>query len=244
MLDLASVAEAGASTGLGFDYSLRRSRRRKSLEVRISQGQVLVSVPHFVNEAEILRFLISRRPWILKKVREQSQLLDAKPKREFCDGAIWPYFDDKLQLRLYFGPKLDVHRRDNELLISLSRRSKASVEAQVRGALEFWYKERALEVLAEKSFELAKRINQDFTEVRVRKTKSRWGHCTSKGVLQYNWLIMLAPEAIADYLVAHEVSHLRHFNHSSDFWSLVASLCPDYQRRRRWLKSEGFSLWF
>ncbi|WP_460051703.1 M48 family metallopeptidase [Sessilibacter sp. MAH2] len=238
------MAEVGTSTGLGFPYSLRRSRRRKSLEVRISQGQVLVSVPHFVNEPEVLRFLISKRAWILKKVGEQNHLLDTKPKREFCDGANWPYLNENLTLRLYFGSKLDVNRRDNELLISLSRRSKSSIESQVRGALEFWYKEQALRVLSEKSFALAKLINQDFTEVRVRKTKSRWGHCTSKGVLQYNWLIMLAPEAIADYLVAHEVSHLRHFNHSPEFWSLVASLCPDYQQRRRWLKSEGFSLWF
>ena len=73
----------------------------------------------------------------------------------------------------------------------------------------------------------------------MRFTRSKWGHCTSEGVLQYNWHIVLAPEPVVDYLVAHEVCHLRHLNHSAHFWALVASVCPDYQAQRDWLKANG-----
>ena len=80
-------------------------------------------------------------------------------------------------------------------------------------------------------------------EVVFRKTKTKWGHCTSSGRIQFNWLIMMAPDAVIDYMIAHEVSHLLHMNHSKRFWNLVESVCPDYRTYVKWLKKHEHRLW-
>ena len=72
--------------------------------------------------------------------------------------------------------------------------------------------------------------------VSFRKTKTKWGHCSTRGIIQFNWLIMMAPNEVIDYLVAHEVSHLVHMNHSTDYWRVVSSLCPNYKIHRDWLR--------
>mgnify|MGYP003314484138 FL=1 len=87
-------------------------------------------------------------------------------------------------------------------------------------------------------------VGGKISEIKLRKTKSKWGHCTSKGVVQFNWLIMLAPNSIIDYIITHEVCHLIRMDHSQNFWELVESICPDYQKYVTWLKSHEHRLWF
>ena len=87
-------------------------------------------------------------------------------------------------------------------------------------------------------------VEHKITEIKLRKTKSKWGHCTSTGVLQYNWLIMLAPYSIIDYMITHEVCHLLHMDHSSRFWKQVEAICPDCDHYIGWLKEHEHRLWF
>lgn len=89
---------------------------------------------------------------------------------------------------------------------------------------------------------LARQIKREVSDIRFRRTKTKWGHCTSRGVIQYNWLIMMAPRDIIDYLIAHEVSHLAHPNHSARFWQQVARLAPNYLQERAWLRENGHKL--
>jgi predicted metal-dependent hydrolase len=87
-------------------------------------------------------------------------------------------------------------------------------------------------------------VDKHITDIRFRKTKTKWGHCTSKGVLQYNWLIMLAPNSVIDYMISHEVCHLKHMDHSKRFWSLVDSVCPNSDRFIDWLREHEHRLYF
>ncbi len=87
-------------------------------------------------------------------------------------------------------------------------------------------------------------VEHKITEIKLRKTKSKWGHCTSTGVLQYNWMIMLAPYSIIDYMITHEVCHLLHMDHSQRFWNRVESICPDCDHYINWLKEHEHRLWF
>lgn len=80
------------------------------------------------------------------------------------------------------------------------------------------------------------------TGIRIRAQKTRWGSCSSKGTLSFNWKLMMAPDEVIDYVVVHELCHLCEMNHSKRFWSLVGTILPDYQRRRRWLKENGHLL--
>ena len=80
--------------------------------------------------------------------------------------------------------------------------------------------------------------------IKFNKTRTKWGHCTTRGIIQMNWLIMLAPYAVIDYLIAHEVCHLLHMNHSRSFWQLVDSLCPNPKRYVRWLNDHQHRIWY
>lgn len=100
-------------------------------------------------------------------------------------------------------------------------------------------RERAREILTLKSNEYAKQLGVSFNKIRIGNQRTRWGSCSSKGTISYNWRLILMPEDIMDYVVVHELCHLVEMNHSSRFWGLVAGMIPDYVARRTWLKQHG-----
>ena len=87
-------------------------------------------------------------------------------------------------------------------------------------------------------------ISHPYHTITIRDQKTRWGSCSSRGNLSFNWRLMLAPPAVLDYVVVHELCHLEHMNHSKDFWQCVESILPDYKERRKWLKEHGQELTF
>lgn len=82
----------------------------------------------------------------------------------------------------------------------------------------------------------------EYTSITIRDQKTRWGSCSGRGILSFNWRLILAPTEILDYVVVHELCHLTHMNHSKEFWGLVGSVIPDYKVRRKWLKENGHTL--
>lgn len=109
--------------------------------------------------------------------------------------------------------------------------------------LTLWLKKRAQHFFLDYAQECAKQIGVSFQKIRLTETISRWGSCSSRGILSLNWRLVLAPLEVAEYVVAHEVSHLREMNHSLKFWELVEHLCPDFQKHRHWLKKHGTTLY-
>ena len=177
------------------------------------------------------------------KIIEQQQALALQPEpRRYAQGSQVPFMGESLRLVLGRGSRAAIARIDRQLHLILSPRSRLDDEAQIRQLLSRWYQQQALKILTDKTRQLAQSMDLVCTLVSIKATRSKWGHCTSRGAIQYNWQILLAPEAIVDYLVAHEVSHLRHHNHSADFWALVASVCPTFKADRAWLKAEGAHL--
>jgi predicted metal-dependent hydrolase len=108
-----------------------------------------------------------------------------------------------------------------------------------------WLKHQASEYMTTQTIKTARAlgVEERLKEVIFRKTKTKWGHCGSDGTIQYNWLTMMAPKEVIDYLIAHESSHLVHMNHSKRFWQTVESICPDYKNLKDWLKTYGHRFW-
>ena len=199
--------------------------------------------PVGVAESILLDFLQQKSAWVRTKIQEQKQALATLPPvRTYQQGSQVAFMDETLTLVLGRGNRATVARVGNQLHLLLSTRARLNDEAQIRLLLERWYQQQALNLLTRKTHALCARMGLVCAQVSVRATRSKWGHCTSRGAIQYNWQILLAPEAIVDYLVAHEVSHLRHHNHSADFWTLVAGVCPTFKADRAWLKAEGARL--
>jgi len=227
-----------------FAFELVRSARRRSISIEIAKAQVIVRAPYFVAKADIEKFVREKSHWVQQKLAQQEQQLSALPHYIFTDGSTVPYLGEGLKLVVHKQTKADVVRYGAQLLVILSSRSRLPDEQQARRLVCAWYQERAQALLQSKTDAAAAYLGLRHQGVSVKATRSKWGHCTAQGAIQYNWQILLAPEAIVDYLVAHEVSHLVHHNHSPAFWAVVASLCPDYKNRRAWLKHHGMQLMF
>ena len=111
--------------------------------------------------------------------------------------------------------------------------------AYKREQLEKWYRKQALCVFKEKAREFAVTIGVSFQDIHIKDQKSRWGSCSSKGNLNFNWRILMAPEPVCDYVIIHELCHLVYMDHSADFWHLVEQLCPSYRQYKKWLRDRA-----
>ena len=111
-----------------------------------------------------------------------------------------------------------------------------------RAALEKRYIEAAREYFPKRAAYFLPFTGGSYSRITIRDQKTRWGSCSERGTLSFNWRLMLAPPAVLDYVVVHELCHLTHMDHSKAFWTLVESVCPDYRAHRKWLKEHGQEL--
>ena len=228
---------------LGFDYQIRLSRR-KTMAMEVRDGQVLVAAPHRTNLKQLHRWVETKANWVRQKLEEQALRRQQVPTPQFCDGARWAFLGKKFIVNISHGNRKDCTFEDGSLNLCLSSRSRRTQTEQIRLQMQDWYKQVARDTLTQKSIHVCQRLNTQFRSINLRRTKTKWGHCTARGELQYNWLIMQAPEDIVDYLVAHECCHLLHLNHGPNFWAQVKDICPDYLEQRQWLKDNGHRLVF
>jgi len=120
------------------------------------------------------------------------------------------------------------------LLTAAERRRLETLEKRYRGAAKAQFEARVAH--------FHPITGGNYTSIAVRDQKTRWGSCSSRGTLSFNYRLIFAPPIILDYVVVHELCHLTHMNHSKDFWNMLASVMPDYQKCRQWLKEHGQEL--
>jgi predicted metal-dependent hydrolase len=240
MDEVIGLKKTAVEPELGFDYTIARSARRRTISIEVRAAKVVIRAPLNTAKTFLVAFLQQKAAWVRAKLAEQQAMLAALPAApHYGAGTIVAFMNESLRLVIGRGTRAAIGRVGQELHLLLSSRVRMTEQEQIRSLLARWYQQQALQILTRKTAELCTRAGLTYSLVKIRATRSKWGHCTSKGVIQYNWQILLAPEAIVDYLVAHEVSHLRHQNHSADFWALVASLCPSCKTDRAWLKTHG-----
>lgn len=129
-----------------------------------------------------------------------------------------------------------------EICAKKNSRPVSDLSAVQRTALENRYKEAARSYIPKRVAYYHAMTGGDYRRIAIRDQKTRWGSCSSKGTLSFNWRLMLAPPAVLDYVVVHELCHLTHMDHSPAFWQAVEAVCPDYRNLRKWLKEHGNEL--
>lgn len=221
-----------------FDVIVKRSPRRRTLEINVRNGRVQLMLPSFVSDSDGMDFLRRKRDWIRRALRRQRVRAAEIVEKTYQAGELFSFLGRQYVLQLGESPRKQVNLEDNSLRVLLPTLDSDSV----RQAIWQWYREQARSILSAKTEARVKQLGQRHAGIRLRQTKTKWGHCTAGGVIQYNWVIVTAPEPVIDYLVAHEVSHLLHLNHSPAFWQVVESLQPDYRVQRAWLRKYGHTL--
>lgn len=208
--------------------------RRKTVALHIDRGELELRAPYKTSERFLREFLHSKDSWIRTTLHKQAHL--AKERIDYSYANAIPFMG--LQVSLLRQPSSHATRWTlcNEGL-RLELPDVDDAEATLALLADF-YKAQAKFWLVKKTHATVERaaLSDRLMGIQFRKTKTKWGHCTADGRIQYNWQIMMAPEPVIDYLVAHEVAHLEHLNHSPSFWALVETLEPDYARHKAWLR--------
>ncbi|HWC27881.1 MAG TPA: SprT family zinc-dependent metalloprotease [Solirubrobacteraceae bacterium] len=213
------------------DYRIRRSDRASRVRVTVDAvGGVEVVLPRGSPASAAPAAVAELRPWIERRLGEASAVRAAIAAR----GATVPYLGVPLEL----VPEPDrrrVHRDGDRLLVP-------GDAGRAREAVERWYRRAAASEIAPRLDAAVRTLGTTYSAVSIRGQRTRWGSCSSRGALSFNWRLLLAPAPVLDYVVWHEACHLRVMDHSPAFWALVRRHCPEYQEHRRWLRLQGSTL--
>ncbi|MFP4323861.1 MAG: M48 family metallopeptidase [Anaerolineales bacterium] len=229
-------------------YTIRRSKRARRVKLRIAPEIGLeVILPNDRSEQEVERLLHNSQDWILKNLQRVDQLVAKTPKLQYITGECLPYLGETLTLEVIprqRAKRSHVSRQADWLRVRLGAQpaSESDQNDEVRAALEAWYRAQAKTYITARAHELATQYGYTIHKVTIRGQKTRWGSCSTRGNLNFNWRLMLTPRGAVDYVIIHELCHLTEMNHSPRFWALVEQHCPDYRYWWRWLKDHGTTL--
>lgn len=214
--------------------TVKRSKRAKRIALRLDPVERVMNlvVPHKMPLHKAYYFAQEHEAWVRENLARVSNRII------FTDGVEIPLFGENVKIsvdRSKLYRKTTISRGEYELYVSTPLEDPSD-------KIKAFLKKHAREGLAEMASEKAGIIHRTITAVNVRDTKSRWGSCAQDGSLSFSWRLIFAPYDAIDYVVAHEVAHLRHMNHSASFWELCESLSDNYTEGKEWMRKNGSSL--
>ena len=210
---------------------LIRSRRRTISIIVKPDGQVIVRAPLKAPEGLIRQFVESKSGWINEKKAAAAQHVHLTV-RQFEGGEKFLLLGREYALRVVESQKAALTFKDEFIL-----HQKAQPKAKI--AFEKWYKAQALAILSERTQFYAAKFGLHYEKLRITSARTRWGSCSSRGTLSFTWRLVMAPLDVVDYVVIHELAHLKVKNHSAVFWAEVQKMLPDYKRHVAWLRKNG-----
>lgn len=213
---------------------LRSRRRTISIEVK-DDARVVVRAPYHARAGEIDDFVGKKGVWISRAVDTIKKRQSEKPCNTFSTGESYYYLGEG-------RPLLVEHGGRRALVFNGSFILSPDHRARAKEFFTAWYREEASRVIRERLEIYSLRAGLDFTGVKITGAAKRWGSCARSGDLTFTWRLVMAPLEVIDYVVVHELSHLKEMNHSRRFWANVEALLPEYKRHRAWLKENGHRL--
>ncbi|MCX7194263.1 MAG: SprT family zinc-dependent metalloprotease [Proteobacteria bacterium] len=216
---------AAVLAGTQVAYTLKRSARRRSIGLRIDDRGLTVSMPQQASECWLNQVLQDRANWVLEKLDGWQM---RKPEElRWADGEIIPFLGEILTLRV---GQSTLALRGDELWVYGN-------ETRIERLVTLWYRRQAAALFAVRVAHYAALLNVTPVAIKISTAKTRWGSCTSNGVVRLNLQLIKLPQYLIDYVVVHELAHLHQMNHSAAFWQVVSGVCPDYAKLRRELKA-------
>jgi predicted metal-dependent hydrolase len=229
------------------DYIVvERNRETVSVIVDPTDG-VVVRAPRETDKSQIQQIVMKKAPWILKNLKSVGELVRTPSKKEFVSGESFSYLGRNYRLKVnkVKSETSRIRLVGGRFIINVDSLLNDEIQAKtVRHALVDWYMDHARARLVERVGIYAPKVDAHPSGIVIKKQLKRWGSCTKEGIVNFNWKIIMAPMSVVDYVVVHELCHLRNPSHSSAFWILLRSVLPDYEERRNWLRINGRRLSF
>ncbi|APV44907.1 hypothetical protein Dform_01586 [Dehalogenimonas formicexedens] len=215
---------------------IRSCRRTLAIELR-PDSTLLVRAPRRLSLKEIHRFILGHESWITRKKAE----LASRPepaKKQFLEGEEFPVQGQSCRLKLVESASSCVNLSGNRLVFPIQLLPTA------RESLTKWYREYARSYITDRVRHYARIMACCPSSLRITSPRRRWGSCGPADSLNFNWRLVMAPPEIIDYVVVHELAHIRYKHHGPEFWRFVGAYFPGHKNARRWLKDHGHQLDF
>ncbi|ABE28983.1 hypothetical protein DR64_1693 [Paraburkholderia xenovorans LB400] len=217
-------------------YVLKRSARR-SIGFAIDSTGLTITAPRWVTLADIETAITEKQRWIFTKLIEWQTRVEqrALPKVDWKDGAEVPYLGQPVRVKLG-SPQgtLAFSAEDAALQVPLPLQADPQ---QIKDRVQGWLQGEAKRLFGERLAIYAEKLGVNYRAYALSSAATRWGSCSSDGKIRLNWRLIHFPLSIIDYVVAHELAHLREMNHSPRFWQTVESIFPEFREARQTLKS-------
>lgn len=221
-------------------YTVKRSPRAKyaRLEVRPGTGLTVV-IPRSYGVEQVSALVEQKGQWILRKLAEYAQSQETFPTRALRSGDVVLYLGRDVEIVVQQGNSRagSVKLEQGRLAIS-----PGAEDGKLGLLLERWYRQQADNLIRIRADELCATLNVAYKRLTVRGARTRWGSCSQKGNVSFNWKLMMMPDPVIDYVIIHELCHLKQMDHSKRFWGMVAEHCPRWREHRKWLRDHESQL--
>ena len=218
-------------------------KNRKTMSISVEPPKkITVVAPVGTSEKEIKESVKSKGAWIVQKLFEFRNIESKRVNREFVNGESFMYLGRNYSLQIHVDENLQ-----NGSSVKLFRGKfhvyvKEKNDELIKKAMEAWYREKTDEQVKKRIKYYQKFFNKEPSAIKVKEQKKRWASCTSNNELLFNWRCVMAKSTALDYIIVHEMCHMYYMNHSQEFWNLVASIIPDYEVRKDWLRDYGIRM--
>ncbi len=218
------------------EFELKKSARKTTSIYIERDGTISVLAPEPYDMSMIEQILESKRSWIYRNLAEWEDLNRTRVEREFVNGEGFPYLGSTYRLLIVDKTTHDLSLKNGIFILKRSTLSNARLMF-----VEF-YKEKAKTRIPKQVEKYSKEMGLKPSGFRVQELKNRWASCSTDGTLNFHWRCMMAPLTALEYIVVHELAHLKHPNHTAEFWNTVEKILPDYQKAKGWLRLYGAGL--
>lgn len=216
-------------SGIIIDKIVRSKRRTIALTVSVDAA-LIVRAPLAVSVGYINNLVFEKRAWIIAKKKQALARGALIVRKAFTDGEMFLYRGERYAFKI---EKCEAITLEDHLYFPEKHLPRA------RAKMIAWYKQKAQEIITERVKYYSEITGWRFTSLSITGAQKRWGSCGPQGALHFSWRLVMAPPAIIDYVVVHELAHIPERNHSPRFWNKVGRVLPDYKERRKWLKEHG-----
>lgn len=235
---------------------IKSKRKTLGIKVGLEEG-VVVRAPKNARKSDIVEAIKENSKWIAKKLDKLEEVEPLPPPKSFENGEELLYLGQSYPLEIIrdeankINKEIEIYLKKGKFYICInSCRNKSGVEnkeserEKIKRYLEKWYRKEASKVIGERVDLYSKELGLFPNNVRIKKQKKRWGSCSNMDNLNFNWKLIMAPLKIIDYVIIHELIHLKHPNHSDVFWEETRKIFPDYKKCQEWLRVYGRTLTF
>ena len=224
--------------GSNISIVIERVVRLKLISIKIKKDCIKVTAPFLIRNEKIENFLQDNYTWIKKQLHIQSNIKQFI-KKEYVDGETFLYLGNIYKLKIIFGKKYSIEIYNNLLIVVVKN---VDNTIKIKRLIRKWLYNQSNLYFKEKTFYYSKKNNLKSKSLKVREYKARWGSCSINGDISFNWRLIMAPPQIIEYVIIHELMHIKEHNHSSRFWDLVKSQYPNIKETKQWLIYNGATL--